>query len=90
MSGEIIRRFAELEKAFNKDLPKHAFDVFKSITPYKTGNAKSKTYLQGNEIHGSYPYAERLDNGYSSQAPRGMTEPTLAEIDRFIQKTRKA
>ena len=89
MSGQIVRRFAELEKAFHKDLPDHAYEFFKKTTPLKSGNARSRTELRNNEIHGSYPYAIRLDNGYSPQAPRGMTEPTLEEISKFIKRTGK-
>lgn len=90
MSGEIIRRIEELEKNFHKDLPQHAYEFFKKTTPIKSGNARNRTELKNNEIHGSYPYAERLDNGYSKQAPQGMTAPTLEEISKFVKNTRKA
>ena len=53
-----------------------ALDYFVSITPYKSGNARKKTRLQKETIVGDYPYAQRLDEGYSKQRPGGMTEPT--------------
>ena len=58
------------------NVPKKCFDFFKSQTPIRSGNARKKTKLRKNVIEANYPYAERLDNGYSSQAPKGMTDPT--------------
>ena len=49
---------------------------------YVPGNARSKTVLQGNTIVADYAYAERLDTGWSKQAPNGMSDPTIA----FMQK----
>lgn len=66
-----------------KKVPDKAFTFFKSHTPIKTGNARSHTYLKKDTIVGAYPYAKRLDEGYSSQAPDGMSRPT--EV--FVQKT---
>jgi hypothetical protein len=57
-------------------LPKEAYNYFKDITPERSGNAKRRTRLSGDTIRADYPYAQRLDDGYSRQAPRGMVEPT--------------
>lgn len=54
---------------------------------YKPGNARRKTVLKNNTIDANYPYAKRLEEGYSSQAPKGMTEPTLEEIRNYVYKT---
>lgn len=54
---------------------------------YKPGNARRKTKLQGNTIDAQYPYAKRLEEGYSSQAPNGMTEPTLEEVRNYVYQT---
>lgn len=63
-------------------LPKDAYDFWRGITPIRSGNARNKTKLVNNKtIEANYPYAERLDEGYSKQAPRGMSEPT----DKFIK-----
>lgn len=62
---------------------KQAYTFFKEHTPIKSGNARSKTRLDGDLITAGYAYARRLDNGASSQAPDGMSKPTRA----FIQKT---
>ena len=95
MAGEINRRLDLILKSTDPDrLAKQAFDVFRKNTPIKTGNARSNTSLQGNEIHASYPYAAVLDKGRhmtasgargSLQAPKGMTEPTI----KFVQDTLK-
>jgi hypothetical protein len=37
------------------------------------------------EIVADYPYAQRLEDGYSKQAPKGMSEPT----EKFMQKRLK-
>ena len=71
-------------------LPQQAYDVFKKETPIRTGNARSKTKLVKNEIQANYPYAKRLDEGYSRQSPKGMIEPTekfiKAKTDQIIKR----
>ena len=72
-------------------LPAEAHREFLKNTPVKTGNARRKTRLQGNDIKAQYPYAEVLEKGRhmtprgmrgSEQAPEGMSKPT----EEFIQK----
>jgi len=67
-------------------LPRQAFAHWKKITPKKTGNAKRKTKLNRNIIEANYPYAVRLDEGYSKQAPRGMLEPTLKYVNTLLKR----
>jgi hypothetical protein len=56
--------------------PKDAQGKYISLTPVKTGNARRNTRLKNNNtIEAHYAYAERLDNGWSRQAPQGMTKP---------------
>jgi hypothetical protein len=64
-------------------VPQQAFTFFKAHTPIDTGNARSRTSLNKDTIHAAYPYAQRLDQGYSRQAPDGMSKPTEA----YVQKT---
>jgi hypothetical protein len=53
-----------------------ALKQFKALTPIRGGNARRRTTLKNNEtILANYPYAQRLDEGYSKQAPKGMSEP---------------
>ena len=67
-------------------LSKDAYDVWYKNTPIRTGNARSKTQLRGNTIEARYPYAKRLDNGYSRQSPQGMVKPTEKFIKSEIRK----
>ena len=56
-------------------VPAESLKEFKSLTPIRSGNARRKTRLSNDVIQADYPYAERLDEGYSKQAPQGMTKP---------------
>lgn len=73
-----------------KPIPSKAYQYFKGVTPIKTGNARSKTTFvertNGGTIRGDYPYANRLNDGYSKQAKNGMTEPTIREIRRMVRR----
>lgn len=66
--------------------PKEAEKEFISLTPIDTGNARSHTHLTGDTIKANYPYAQRLDEGWSKQAPNGMTKPFEAWMK---QKTKQ-
>jgi hypothetical protein len=67
-------------------VPVQAYDFFYKQTPVRTGNARSKTKLKQDTIRASYPYAGRLDRGWSQQAPKGMSGPTLNFIRRLVRK----
>lgn len=82
--NKISRSLGQIEERFDT-LPKKAFLHWRKVTPKRTGNARRKTSLKKNVIMAKYPYAERLDNGYSRQAPKGMFEPTV----KFIKKISK-
>lgn len=58
-----------------EQIPVQALQEFVKLTPKDTGNARSKTNLRNETIVANYPYARRLDEGWSKQAPRGMTKP---------------
>lgn len=62
------------------------YKYFVSITPKDSGNARRKTKLKGDVIEANYPYARRLDQGYSKQAPRGMVEPSLKFLERLLRR----
>lgn len=58
-------------------LPDQAYKVFVKNTPVRSGNARRNTKLKGKkQIEANYPYAQRLDQGYSKQSPEGMVQPT--------------
>jgi len=74
-----------MSKKFN-DVPKKAFQFWRKITPKRSGNAKRKTLLKGDTIYARYPYARRLDEGWSRQAPDGMSDPTFEFIQKITKK----
>lgn len=67
-------------------VPRQAYTFFRAHTPIRTGNARKKTILVQDTIQGNYPYAQRLDQGWSNQAPDGMTKPTEAYFKRRIDQ----
>lgn len=71
-----------------KKIPNEAYKVFVSETPVRSGNARrnTKQAKAGKEIQANYPYAKRLDEGYSKQSPKGMVEPTLEYIKNRFKK----
>ena len=74
-------------KAKQKQLdkvPQETYTFFRAHTPVRTGNARRNTILAKDTIIGAYPYAQRLDDGYSRQAPDGMTKPTEAYFKQRI------
>jgi len=79
--SQVSKMFDQAE-AVSKTLVKETYDYFVDATPERTGNAKRNTRLRGNTIDANYPYAERLDEGYSRQAPKGMSDPT----EKFLEK----
>jgi hypothetical protein len=82
-----VKRLNDIKaKVTDKKLAKVAYDYFKKITPKDTGNAKRRTRLQGSTIKAKYPYAKRLDEGWSKQAPRGMVDPTIEYLNKYIKK----
>jgi hypothetical protein len=61
-----------------------AYQYFHDKTPIRSGNARRNTVQKGATIQAAYPYAGRLDTGYSSQAPDGMTQPTIDHIQKTL------
>lgn len=55
-------------------------------TPIKTGNARrnwtKERQENGFEVENRVPYIERLDQGWSRQAPSGIVGPTLTQVKR--------
>jgi len=71
-------------------LPKEALAEFVKNTPIRTGNARRNTKLQGKSvIHARYPYAKKLDDGYSKQSPEGIIKPTQEFIQKRLQQIAK-
>lgn len=102
MSNIADRLNKVLETLDDKNISQVAYKEFVQNTPigdpnrwktkykpknYRPGNARRNTMLKGNTIEANYPYAKRLEEGYSSQAPDGMTEPTLESVREYVYKT---
>mgnify|MGYP003624502317 CR=1 FL=1 len=83
------RQFDKLMKEM-KTLPTEAVGeagvFFKRTTPIDTGNArrKTKTNTRAKTITGNYAYAGKLDDGWSRQAPQGMSDPTIKKLTQII------
>jgi hypothetical protein len=70
-----------------RQFPDQAITEFVDLTPVRSGNARNRTKLVNrNTIVADYPYAQRLDQGWSRQAPRGMTQPFEAWVRRWVKR----
>lgn len=79
ITPSLTKKTADLER-----LPPQALAEFIKLTPKDTGNARSKTNLRNEVIIANYPYARRLDEGASKQAPKGMTKPLAQWLRRKL------
>jgi len=82
-TNRIRPHLQKVDRRLSKVAPE-AHKFFVSETPIKTGNARRKTRLQGKIIKADYPYAKRLDEGWSRQSPEGMSKPTIQYIKDMI------
>ena len=84
-TSEFDKLMRELAKVPSESV-KQAGGYFKGITPKRTGNARNKTVTneRKSRIEANYPYAGRLDEGYSKQAPKGMSDPTIDYLENII------
>ena len=87
MAGEFNFRIKEIKKVLDPlKMAKEAHKVFRANTPIRSGNARRNTNLYQDTIEANYPYAQRLDQGYSKQRPDGMTKPTIAFLQDYVKK----
>jgi len=63
---------------------KTLYPYYVNKTPIASGNARNRTKLIRTTITSKYPYAGRLDEGWSKQAPRGFTEPSIDQLENLI------
>jgi hypothetical protein len=90
MSGEIKKRLDQLIMQLDSEkLAQVAYPVFKKLTPIRSGRARNSTELNRNDIIANYPYAKRLDQGYSKQAPNGMVTPTFNYLQKYMKRIAK-
>lgn len=61
----------------------------KRNTPIRSGNARRSWQRRSNDtgfaVENRVPYIERLEQGSSKQAPRGIVRPTLRETRRKLK-----
>lgn len=86
-----IRARTQQQQLALRRLPRELEKVVKELTPIDSGNARRNTYLAQNttgnaKIRSHYPYAVRLDTGWSKQAPRGFTQPALEWLRKRIRQ----
>ena len=86
--GDVLRMFEENIRTLTPKLLDDTYKFFVKATPKKSGNARRNTKLnnQKNTIEADYAYAGRLNNGWSKQAPNGMTEPAIEFMKRSVSK----
>lgn len=61
-------------------------NYFHRITPRDTGNARRNTRLKDKQILADYGYAGKLDEGWSKQAPIGMSDPSIDFFERDLNE----
>ena len=76
-----------LEKSVDQLVGLISQDLFKTIkrkTPKKTGRARQgwnlKKQGKGFDVKNTVPYIQRLDEGYSKQAPKGFSRQSIREV----------
>lgn len=88
MTANSRRRLAQIEQQTDANkLARVGYEYFRRITPIDSGQARKNTRLVNNEIRAEYPYAVRLDQGWSRQARQGMVKPTIKYLTDYIRRT---
>jgi hypothetical protein len=83
--SEISPRLRQIDKQL-QPIVKMAGRFFQDVTPRRTGNARRNTIVNNQSIEANYAYANRLNEGHSKQAPKGMTDPTINYLRRTVKK----
>lgn len=78
------KRMKKLEELPHLTMDK-SFNTYRNTTPIRSGNARNKTKQNKLKFRSNYPYAGRLDEGWSKQAPKGFSDPTIDYIEEFIE-----
>lgn len=69
-----------------RQVAKRSYDFFVKQTPIDTGNARKNTRLNDTTIEANYNYASALDKGWSKQAPDGMSQPTIDNMEKYLDE----
>jgi hypothetical protein len=85
-SRQVDKLFRDMSNLAD-DVMRDATPYMKSQTPIRSGNARRNTRQKNKTtILADYAYADRLNTGWSSQAPGGFTDPTIDYIQRLIDR----
>lgn len=83
------QQMSNAKRALN-DLPEFAEKTMRAKTPIRSGNARRNTNLQGNTVVADYPYAQRLEDNWSSQTRgQGIITPTEQAIQQEVDRRLK-
>ena len=90
VADQIAKAVSDTVRQVSRDL----FAEVKRFTPVKSGRArKGWKFKQKNKLHyriaNKVPYINRLDEGYSKQAPNGIVRPAVQEVARKTKRRRK-
>jgi len=84
---KLTDRLAYLQKELTaQKLVNAGFPEFVKKTPVLTGNARRRTSKDAKSINADYPYAQRLNEGYSPKSREGMVDPTIAAVRVYVSK----
>jgi len=76
-----------------EDANDDTFKFYRKETPVRGGNARNKTkYRESRDkysITSNYDYAERLDEGWSKQSPKGFTKPSFEFLKNKLNRNFK-
>tara|TARA_R100000951_G_scaffold30856_1_gene26509 strand:+ start:75 stop:371 length:297 start_codon:yes stop_codon:yes gene_type:complete len=90
MKTKIIIKDSQFDNLINKleEMPisvmKTVYPYYVNSTPIRSGNARNRTKLNKTTISSKYAYAGRLDEGWSKQAPKGFTDPSIDQLEKLI------
>jgi len=73
-----------------KDVATKTKTTAQSLTPIDSGYARSQwrktNKSKGFKVSNNTPYIQFLDQGSSSQAPQGITKPTVRKITGYVKQ----
>ena len=85
--NKIVSKLNSIKSLLNENtIATEGAKYMQSITPIKSGNARRNTKVNGNLIEANYPYAKRLDEGWSKQNQIGLIDPTMKHMEEYIRK----
>jgi hypothetical protein len=85
--NKIVSKLNSIKSLLNENtIAAEGAKYMQSITPIKSGNARRNTKVNGNLIEADYPYAKRLDEGWSKQNQIGLIDPTMKHMEEYIKK----